>query len=319
MVVTRRSRFMKRRNQDIVYRWEDNPLISIYDMGFKCSDIHNAGAVSFKGKILLLVTIEHLSGKRCIHIARPDADGHYRVEHDPLLGPSADPKYKQHESHGVQDARVTFLEGKYYIMYNSLGNHGFRLALASTEDFHNVERMGLISEPDTKAGALFPAKIRGQYARLERPGCGSSIWITYSDDLVYWGSSELVVSPREGYWDANRIGVGAPPIEIDRGWLVLYYGAKDTSAGPIYRFGAVILDKREPAHVIGRTNIPILSPRRDYERIGDLPNVVFPTGAVIDNNGYLDIFYGASDSCICVGTTKLEEIIDNCIESKEEY
>jgi predicted GH43/DUF377 family glycosyl hydrolase len=319
MVVTRRSRFTKRRNQDIVYRWEDNPLISIGDLDFKCSDIHNAGAVSFNDDILLLVTIEHLSGQRSIHLARPDTDRYYQVDQNPFLGPSAESKYEQHESHGVLDARVTFLEGTYYIVYNALGEHGYRLALARTEDFNSVRRLGLISEPDTKAGALFPAKIKGRYARLERPCCGNSIWVTYSDDLVYWGSSELVISPREGFWDADRIGVGAPPIEIDQGWLVLYYGAKDTSAGPIYRIGTVILDKQEPTCVIGRANIPILSPRRSYERIGDVPNVVFPTGAVIDNDGYLDIFYGASNSCICVGTTTVEEIIKNYIESEEEY
>jgi predicted GH43/DUF377 family glycosyl hydrolase len=113
--------------------------------------------------------------------------------------------------------------------------------------------------------------------------------------------------------------VGAPPIEIEQGWLVLYYGIKDTSAGPICRIGTVILDRQEPANVIGRANIPILSPRGNYERIGDVPNVVFPTGAVVDSNGYLDIFYGASNSCICVGTTTVEEIVKNCIESEQEY
>ncbi|HDZ69491.1 MAG TPA: glycosidase [Phycisphaerales bacterium] len=319
MVVTRRNRFVKRHNHDIVYRWEGNPLISICDLPFKCSDIHNAGAVSFRDETLLLVTIEHLAGQRSIHLSRPDKDGYYQVDSDPFLGPSTESKYKQHESHGVLDARVTFLDGIYYIMYNSLGHHGFRLALARTEDFKSVERMGLISEPDTKAGALFPAKIKGRYARLERPCHGNSIWITYSDDLVYWGGSELVISPREEFWDANRIGVGAPPIELEQGWLVLYYGVKTTSAGPIYRIGTVILDKQEPTVVMERANIPILSPRENYERIGDVPNVVFPTGAVIDSDGYLDIFYGASDSCICVGTTTVEEIIKNCVESKKGY
>ena len=319
MVVTRRSRFLKRRNRDIVHRWEGNPLIDICDLDFKCADIHNAGAVSFEEKILLLVTIEHLSGQRSIHLARPDTNGYYQVENRPLLESSSDSKYMQHESHGVLDARVTFLEGMYYIMYNSLGEHGFRLALVRTKDFNSIERVGLISEPDTKSGALFPSKLKGRYARLERPGCGNSVWITYSDDLIYWGGSELVISPREGFWDTNRIGVGAPPIEIDQGWLVLYYGVKETSAGPIYRIGTVILDKQEPTCIIGRSNIPILSPRENYERIGDVPNIVFPTGAVINDNGCLDIFYGASNSCICVGTTTIEEIIKNCIESEGEY
>lgn len=202
-----RSRFVKRHNQDIVYRWEGNPLISISDLNFKCSDIHNAGAVSFNDEILLLVTIEHLSGRCSIHLARQDTKGYYQVDSNPFLCPSTDSKYKQHESHGILDARVTFLEGTYYIIYNTLGDHGFRLVLAKTEDFQSVERMGIISEPDTKAGALFPARIKGRYARLERPCHGSNIWITYSDDLVYWGSSEIVITPRDGFWDATRIGV----------------------------------------------------------------------------------------------------------------
>jgi len=133
---------------------------------------------------------------------------------------------------------VTFLDGVYYILYNAFGNYGYRLELARTEDFRSVERIGLISEPDTKAGVLFPDKIKGRYARLERPGDGS-IWITYSNDLLHWGGSELVISPRGGFWDESRIGAGATPMEIDQGWLVLYYGVKEAPAGPIYRIGAV--------------------------------------------------------------------------------
>lgn len=319
VAIRSRDRFTKRHGIDIVHRWEGNPLIDICDLDFKCSDIHNAGVVSFGGEILLLVTIEHLSGQRKIHLARPAANGYYDVDSVPFLSPSNEQKYRRHESRGVLDARVTFLDGIYYILYNALGEYGFRLALARTEDFRRVERMGLISEPDTKAGVLFPAKIKGRYARLERPRDGSSIWVTYSDDLVHWGGSELIISPRKGFWDADRIGAGATPIEIDQGWLVVYYGAKDTSAGPIYRIGTVILDKHEPTQVVGRADIPILSPRENYERIGDVPNLVFPSGALADSNGNLKIFYGAANSCICIGTTTIKKIVDNCVESGEEY
>jgi len=319
MVIRSRDRFTERHSIDIVHRWQGNPLIDICDLDFKCSDIHNAGVVSFRGDVLLLVTIEYLSGRRSIHLARPAADGYYDVDRQPFLSPSKEQKYKRHESRGVLDARVTLLDGVYYILYNALGDYGFRLALAKTEDFQSVERMGLISEPDTKAGVLFPDKIKGRYARLERPRDGSSIWVTYSDDLIYWGGSELVISPREGFWDANRIGAGATPIEIDQGWLVFYYGAKDTSAGPIYRIGTVILNKQEPTQIVGRANIPILSPREKYERIGDVPNLVFPTGALADNKGNLKIFYGAANSCICIGTTTIKKIVDNCVESEGEY
>jgi predicted GH43/DUF377 family glycosyl hydrolase len=319
MAVRTKKKSTRQRRIDIIHRWRGNPLIDICDLDFKCSDIHNAGVVSFAGEVLLLVTIEHLSGRRSIHLARPGVDGYYNVESEPFLCPSQEPKYKRHEVRGVLDARVTFLDGIYYVMYNALGDYGFRLALAKTEDFRSVERIGLISEPDTKAGVLFPSKIKGRYARLERPRDGMSIWVTYSDDLIHWGGSELVISPRDGFWDSNRIGAGPTPVEIDQGWLVFYYGAKDTSSGPIYRIGTVILDKQEPTEVIGRANIPVLSPRRNYERIGDVPNVVFPSGVLADKKGKLKIYYGAADSCICIGTTAIKRIVDRCMESEQEY
>jgi len=313
---------MKRRrivSRDIVHRWEGNPLIDITDLDFSCSDIHNAGVVFFEDNVLLLVTIEHLAGKRSIHIARPDENCRYIVDPEAFLKPSQEAKYKQHESGGVLDARVTYLEGFYYITYIALGDHGYRLGLAKTKDFINAERIGLISEPDTKTGVLFPARIKGRYARLERPRQGHSIWVTYSDDLIHWGGSELVITPRSGYWDDSRIGVGSVPIEIDQGWLVLYYGAKDTSAGSIYRIGAIILDKDEPTKIIGRAGIPILSPRENYERIGDIPNIVFSTGAILLDGGQIKLFYGAANSCICIGTTTVGEIVENCMASKEAY
>jgi predicted GH43/DUF377 family glycosyl hydrolase len=319
MAAKSNSVLTRRRSLDIVHRWQGNPLIDINDLSFQCSDIHNATAVRFRDDILLLVTIEQLSGSRSIHLARPTPDGYYDVERQPFLSPSNEQKYKQHESMGVMDARVTFLDGVYYIIYTAFGDHGFRLALAKTQDFRSIQRMGLISEPDTKAGTLFPAKINGRYTRLERPREGDSIWVTYSDDLLHWGSSELVISPRGGFWDTSRIGPAATPIEIDQGWLVLYYGVRDTSAGPIYRAGTVILDKYQPTQIVGRANIPILSPREDYERLGDVPNLVFPTGALADDAGNVKIFYGAANSCICMGTASIEEIVANCVHSEEEY
>jgi len=315
MAIKLNGMFRHRRSQDIVHRWDGNPLIGIEDLPFKCSDLHNAGAVDFHDELLLLVTIEHLSGQRCVHVAQSAPTGQFEVNPKPLLKPSNDAKYRQHECDGVLDARVTVLEGQYYIMYNALGEQGHRLGLAKTSDFKSVERIGLISEPDTKAGVLFPKKIGGRYARLERPSHGQSIWISYSDDLVYWGSSRCVISPRGGYWDASRVGAGPTPIEVEAGWLVIYYGEKDTSAGPIFRIGAMVLDREDPTRVVGRSGIPILSPRELYERIGDVPNLVFSTGAFVDEDGQLHIVYGAANSCICMGTTTIEDVVDHCLKS----
>lgn len=304
---------------DIVHRWEGNPFLTPQDMDFKCSDIHNAGAACYQGKTLLLVTIEGLVGNFAIHLATEEKFGRFKIETSPFIPPPTDARTLEHESRGVNDARITFLEGAYYIMYVANGNHGYRLGLARTKDFVEVERLGLVSEPDTKGGAMFPARLGGCYARLERPGEGRSLWISYSEDLVHWGRSELVLSPRGGYWDANWVGVGCPPIEIERGWLIIYYGAKDTSAGPIYRLGAAILDRENPTEIVGRSNIPILAPRERYERIGDQPNIVFTTGALLQEKGELKIFYGAARSGVCFGTTSVQQIVDNCLESEERF
>ncbi|MBW2221833.1 MAG: glycoside hydrolase family 130 protein [Deltaproteobacteria bacterium] len=303
--------------RDTVHRWEGNPLITISDLDFKCSDIRNASVVQVNDELMLFVDIEHLAGSHCIHLARQQENRRFLVDKDPFMCSSTDPRYAQHESQGVMDPRITFLDDVYYIMYVANGDHGFRIGLAKTRDFKSVERIGLISEPDTKGGALFPSKINGKYARLERPTEGNSIWISYSDDLIYWGESKSVLSPRDGFWDLNRVGTGPPPVEIEKGWLIIYYGVKETSAGPLYRLGAVVLDKEDPTKVLGRSNIPILSPREDYERIGDTPNIVFATGALIEKNGSLEIYYGAADSCICMGTANIEEIQNICLNRRK--
>jgi len=302
----------------IVHRWEGNPLIGIDDLDFKCSDIRNAGAVRHNGEVLLLVTIEHLSGTQCIHLARTGNGRRFHVDKTPFLSPSTEPPYRQHEYRGVLDARVTFINGAYYIMYLAMGEYGTRFALAKTEDFSSVERVGIISEPETKAGVLFPVKIRDRYARLERPSDGS-IWLSYSDDLVHWGGSEVVLSPRPGFWDTSRVGAGPPLILCDPGWLLVYYSVKNTSAGPLYRLGAALLDKEDPAKIIERCNIPVLSPRETYERIGDIPNLVFSTGMLRDEDGTITIYYGASDSVICIATTTTDKIVYECTKSKEEF
>jgi predicted GH43/DUF377 family glycosyl hydrolase len=153
---------------------------------------------------------------------------------------------------------------------------------------------------------------------LERPSSGVSIWLSFSYDLIHWGSSTVVLTPRSGYWDSHRVGAAGPPIEIEQGWLLIYYGEKDTSSGPLIRLGAAILDKSDPSRVIGRSNIPILAPREKYERIGDVGNIVFSCGSLLDETGQIKLYYGASDSCICLGVTTLDEIINICRDSQEQ-
>ena len=259
------------------------------------------------------MTVEHLEGDCAIYRAR-SADGCcFQIDPHPILSASDGDAARRYEEQGVRDARITPFGSMYYITYLAQSAHGVRLALARTEDFEAVERVGLISEPDTKNGVLFPRRIRGRFARLERPREGGSIWLSYSEDLVHWGGWEVVMTPRGGYWDHDRIGASAPPIETDKGWLVIYYGVKNTPAGPLFRMGAAYLDLENPAIIRGRSNVPILAPHERYERIGDVGNMVFACGAILDGDGRrLDIYYGAADSCICLGTVELEALEQVC-------
>lgn len=308
-----------RRGRDIIHRFEDNPIISIDDLTFQCADVCNAGAIKVEDEYILLITIKNLEGYDSIYTARSVDGIMFEIGHEPILAPLKDGELAVYEERGVRDARITALEDSFYISYDAAGRHGFCLALARTDDFRTVERLGIVSEPDIKAGVLFPKKLNGKYVRLERPWSGASIWVNYSDDLEFWGGSEFLMAPRGGFWDASRIGAATPPMLIDEGWLFVYYGIKDTSAGPLFRLGAALLDADNPARIVGRTNVPILTPRMPYERVGDIPNLVFSCGAIIEPDREIKLYYGAADSCICLGTTAVSNIVEACMESEREY
>ncbi len=305
-------------SQDVITRCPSNPLISLGDLPFRCSDIWNAGLVRFKNDYLLLITVETLVGQYAIYRATSRNGKDFTVDAEPFMSPAQSGPRRADESIGVRDPRITLMDGWYYITYVADGDHGLRLGLAKTKDFQSVEHIAYISQVDVKNGILFPRKVGGKYLLLKRPDAGSSIWLSYSNDLVFWGSSTVVMTPRGGYWDSNRIGAAAPPIEIDEGWLLIYYGEKVTSAGPLVRLGAAILDRGNPTRVLARSNIPILTPRERYERIGDVPNVVFSCGALLEDEK-IDLYYGASDSCICRGSAPLKDVLRVCFESEREY
>jgi len=290
--------------QDVIHRYKNNPLITIEDLPSKCSDIWNAGVTSYCNKHLLLLTVETLEGLGCIYLAHSEDGYNFIVEPEPFMNTSNQEPLSRYETFGIYDPRITEIDSTYYITYLAESENGRRIGLARTNDFVSVERMHFISEPDTKSACLFPKKFKDQYAILERPSAGESIWLSYSNDLMHWGSSTVILTPRGGYWDANRIGVAGPPIEISQGWLLIYYGEKNTSAGPLVRLGAAILDKNDPSRILGRSNIPILAPREKYERIGDVSNIVFSCGAVLQETGEIKIYYGASDTYIGVAIGK---------------
>lgn len=308
---------IEKRNRDLLTRWEYNPIITPDDVPFQCNTVFNGTPVKFGDAYLLLLRVEGQQGYSFFCLARSENGYYFDVDAQPCMMPASEGYFEMWEQNGLEDPRITYLDGWYYIMYTAVSGYGHRIALARTNDFVNFERLAMVSAPGNKDGVLFPEKINGYYARLDRP-IGKdigSIWISYSPDLINWGQSEIIISPRPRYWDSCRVGASVPPIRTDRGWLEIYHGFKMTSTGPIYRIGTAMLDINNPAKVIGRCLNPILSPRVEYERIGDVRNVVFASGAIVEDDGEVKIYYGAADTSICVATAHIDELIESCFEN----
>ncbi|MCD6415327.1 MAG: glycoside hydrolase family 130 protein [Planctomycetes bacterium] len=304
---------------DILQRFEQNPIITAADIPFTCNTVFNGSTVKIDGRYYILLRVEGQHGHSVFALGRSDDGYHFEMEPHPVMTPAAEGPMLRYEEAGIEDPRVTVLEGTIYVFYTAFGSYGACMAVATTEDFTSFERIGLVSGPNNKDGVLFPRKVQGRYVRLDRPVADDigRIWISFSEDLIHWGRSQALISPREGHWDSYRVGASTVPIETEDGWLEIYHGIKMTSGGPIYRAGVALLDKENPANLIGRSAIPILAPRTEYERIGDINNVVYPSAAVLEPDGEVKVYYGAADTYICVATTTLDELIE--IAGNREY
>lgn len=214
------------------------------------------------------------------------------------------------------DPRICEIDGKYYIMWcTGMSNWDPTIGMAWTEDFEEFHRMENAFLPYNRNGSLFPRKINGNYVMLSRPlssgnmSSGSSIYLSQSPDLVYWGKHRFVMGTAKG-WQASKIGAGPIPIETDEGWLLIYHGVRATCNGLLYMAGCAILDLEKPWKVLYRTQKYILSPREMYERVGDVPNVVFPVSTVCDKDtGRIAMYYGCADTVVGLAYTTVDDLI----------
>jgi predicted GH43/DUF377 family glycosyl hydrolase len=183
-----------------------------------------------------------------------------------------------------------------------------------TKDFQTFERYGVVMSPEDKDSALLPRRINGQWVLIHRPVSGSvaNIWISYSDDLHYWGGHKMILEARRGaWWDANKIGLSPPPIETKEGWLFIYHGVRQTPSGCIYRLGLALMDLEDPSLCIRRGNTWVFGPETTYEHQGDVNNVVFPCGFTIGDDGdTINIYYGAADNSIALATGSIKMLLD---------
>lgn len=237
--------------------------------------------------------------------------------------------FPQHdwEKFGCEDPRVTYIDGKYYIFYTALSSFppdpkSIKLALAITSDLENIEEKHLITPFNAKAMALFPEKIKDKYVAILTPNTDippAKIALAQFD--------ELSALTNQDFWNSwyqeldhhalpllrsksDQIELGAPPVKTDSGWLIIYsYIRNYYSSGRSFAIEAVLLDLEDPGKIIGRSNGPLMVPEQDYELVGNVPNVIFPTSAVI-NNDDLGIYYGAADTSVCLATINLSALLE---------
>ena len=209
------------------------------------------------------------------------------------------------ESRGVEDPRITCLDGRYYMLYTAYDGHMYCVAMAESDDLVHWQRRGIVL-PDmlNKDAALFPRKIDGSFCMGHR--LAPNMWLAWSDDCCHWYRMEVLAQPRPGTWDSVRIGLSGPPIHTPEGWVVLYHGVDPQG---VYRQGIMLLDLDDPRRVVRRQDEPILEPETDYELHGDVPNVVFSCGHVVRDDTLI-VYYGGADTVIGIATCPMGEIRD---------
>ncbi len=240
---------------------------------------------------------------------------------------------EDYEKHGMEDPRITQIDDKIFVTYVVLSeyvkNHPkIFSALAVTKNYEEFDKLGIITKnfDNNKDVIFFPDKFNigydfsdsSSFLILHRPTSLSnpdyqisrpSIWLSISNTESTLSNSVLLLKPEQD-WEELKVGAGPSPIKTKEGWLLIYHGV---SADKVYRAGAVLLDLDDPRKVIARTKQPILEPEEGYEKIGDVNNVVFPTGTVlIDKKIFL--YYGGADRVCCVASANLDELVEHILK-----
>jgi predicted GH43/DUF377 family glycosyl hydrolase len=296
-----------------------NPILTARDFpqDFGIKRVFNSGVIRVGKKVVMACRVEDAALRNRIWIA--DSDDGYRFvpRAKPAELPETDPEFAEYTAGMYYDPRITELDGAFYLMHAAHSGHGCRLSLLKTQDFNRFEWLGLVSSTDNRNGVLFPEKIGGLYARLDRPNTGGGfgdMWVSYSPDLIFWGKSRCVLRNAQVRWAWTKVGPGAVPIRTDRGWLTIFHGVRTQCAQHyVYQLGVCLLDLNDPSKLIGLAPEAILEPEETYELVGQTPSVVFTSGAIVESDGEVKVYYGGADTVQCVATGRLDALVAACL------
>jgi len=291
-------------------RVSDVPVIAPRGNGWEEAGTFNPGVVRHGDKIVMLYRAQDKRGTSRLGYAE-SADGiHFTRRDEPVLSPTEE----YEKDGGVEDPRLVQFGDTYYLTYTGYNRKNAQLCLATSKDLIHWERKGVIIPAGvvpgnqanwnvkwTKSGAIVPEKIDGKYwmyflgtSADDKDQSG----LAYSSDLLHWTeATQVPVLPvRAGHFDSRVAEPGPAPIVTPKGIVLIYNGADD---GLVYRTGIAIFDRNDPRKVLWRSEEPVFSPEKDWERVGQVPNVVFVEGMVRLQDRYL-FYYGGADKYVGV-------------------
>ncbi len=267
---------------------------------------------------MMLYRAQDQHGTSSLGYAISEDGVHFTRRPEPVLVPEA----SYEKGGGVEDPRLQKFGEAYYLTYTGYNNvdgagpdkKDAQLCLATSTDLIHWQRRGIILPAYqgkwnvgwTKSGALIPEKISGKYWMYylaDAKGKGSQMGVAYSEDLLHWTEAldQPVVASRPGTFDSQVVEPGPAPIIVPQGILLIYNGADDKL---VYSTGWVLFDRKDPTKVLARAEAPLFAPEKEWEKVGQVPNVVFVEGMVKDGNRWL-FYYGGADKHVGVATAPM--------------
>lgn len=311
-------------------KFADNPILSpIASNSWEQQGVFNPATLYLNGDIYILYRAFSEDNTSTIGMA-VSSDGLNIDERlpEPIYKPRApfESKPEPNAWSGCEDPRITQIGDTIYMLYTAYDSKNPpRVALTSitTEaflkrDWNAWTHPVLISPPgiDDKDACILPEKVKGKYVIFHR--IDNDIVLDFVDSLTFDGEKNFLrtlrfIPLREEAWDGEKVGIAAPPIKTQYGWVLLYHGVSKIDHH--YRIGAMLLDLVDPSIVLSYLHYPILEPETPFEREGLVPNVVFPCGAVLNDNT-LYVYYGGADKVVCVATTPFKKLTKALLERK---
>lgn len=288
----------------ITVEWSSpTPVISPSGSGPAAAGTFNPAAIRQNGKTILLYREQDAAGTSRIGYASSNDGIHFERSEEPVLVPETD----YEKDGGVEDPRVLKIGDTYYMTYTGYNKHDAQLCMATSKDLLHWDRKGVLlpaykgswNTGWTKSGAIVPQKVNGKwwmYYLGTQADRRDYMGLASSEDLLHWNdaTNQPVLPRRPGAFDSRVMEPGPPPIITASGILLLYNGADDNL---VYKTAWALFDKNNPSRLVARADAPFLKPETEWQRLGQVPNVVFTEGMIQDGKQWW-IYYGGADKYV---------------------